>query len=255
MDKVTDIYKEINANYEKLSEAEQEVIDFILKFEDIGNLKLKDIKDKLYVSNATVIRACKKLNYATFNELKYAFVRSMKEEKDKLPIEADFLQILEGIKKDMLTTLELVDEKELDLICDCLLQSRRIFCVGTGSSSQVASEFNRKLKLIDLWTNDYSDKFSIERIPQISTDQDVVVVFSLSGEVSEINEIMMRAESNGTKVIAVTNISANQLKSLSTYSVPMYSSPNNRKKLRSRLMLYVMSTLIYEKLVIKIPIE
>ncbi len=250
---MTDIYKDINANYEKLSEAEQEVIDFILKFEDVGNLKLKDIKDKLYVSNATIIRACKKLNYATFNELKYAFVRSAKEKKSDYPIEVDFLQILDGIKKDTLTTLELVDEDEIDLICDCLLQSRRIFCVGTGSSSQVASEFNRKLKLIDLWTNDYSDKFSIERIPQISTAQDVVVVFSLSGEVSEINEIMIRAKSNGTKVIAVTNMSTNQLKSLSTYSLLTYSSPSNRKKLRSRLMLYVMSTLIYEKLITKIP--
>lgn len=250
---MTDIYKDINANYEKLSEAEQEVIDFILKFEDVGNLKLKDIKDKLYVSNATIIRACKKLNYATFNELKYAFVRSAKEKKSDYPIEADFLQILDGIKKDTLTTLEIVDEDEIDLICDCLLQSRRIFCVGTGSSSQVASEFNRKLKLIDLWTNDYSDKFSIERIPQISTAQDVVVVFSLSGEVSEINEIMIRAKSNGTKVIAVTNMSTNQLKSLSTYSLLTYSSPSNRKKLRSRLMLYVMSTLIYEKLITKIP--
>jgi DNA-binding MurR/RpiR family transcriptional regulator len=250
---MSNIYKEINANYERLSETEQEVIDFILKFKDIGCLKMKDIRDKLYVSNSTIMRACKKLNYATFSELKYAFVQSTKEKKKEAPIEADLFQIIDGIKKDTLTTLELVDEKELDLICDCLLQSRRIFCVGSGSSSQVASEFNRKLKLIDLWTNDYSDKFSIERIPQISTSQDVIVVFSLSGEVSEINEIMIRAKSNGTKIIAVTNMSVNQLKSLSTYSLLTYSSPSNRKKLRSRLMLYVMSTLIYEKLITKIP--
>ncbi|MFD1900882.1 MurR/RpiR family transcriptional regulator [Enterococcus termitis] len=78
---MSDIYKEINANYDKLSEAEQEVIDFILKFDDVGKLKMKDIKDKLYVSNATIIRACKKLNYATFNELKYAFVRSKNGKK------------------------------------------------------------------------------------------------------------------------------------------------------------------------------
>lgn len=250
---MTDIYKDITANYEKLSETEQEVIDFILKFEDIHNLKMKDIKAKLYVSNATIVRACKKLNYATFNELKYAFVQSKNEKISEYPVEASFLQILDNIKKDTFTTLELVDEKEIDLICDCLLQSRRIFCVGTGSSSQVASEFNRKLKLIDLWTNDYSDKFSIERIPQISTNKDVVVVFSLSGEVNEINEMMVRAKSNGTQIIAVTNMSTNPLKSISTYSLLTYSSPSNRKKLRSRLMLYVMSTLVYEKLLMKIP--
>ncbi|ALS02607.1 hypothetical protein ATZ33_14855 [Enterococcus silesiacus] len=248
------IYKDISVNYEKLSGAEQEVIDFILKFENIERLKLKDIKDELFVSNATIIRACKKLNYATFNELKYAFVLSGKERQSAFPVEPDFFRILENIKKDTLTTLKLIDEKKVDEICDCLINARRIFCVGTGSSALAASEFNHKLKLIDLWSNDYLDNFSIKRIPQISTAQDVVVVFSLSGQVDEINELMIKAKSNGTTIIAITNMSANRLKSISTYFLLAYSSPSNRKKLRSRLMLYVMSTLIYEKLISKISI-
>lgn len=248
------IYKDISANYEKLSEAEQEVIDFILKIEDIERLKLKDIKDELFVSNATIIRACKKLNYATFNELKYAFVLSRKERQDAHTVEPDFFRIVENIKKDTLTTLKLTDERKVDEVCNCLINARRIFCVGTGSSALVAAEFNHKLKLIDLWSNDYLDKFSIERIPQITTNQDVIIVFSLSGQVDEINELILKAKSNGTTIIAVTNMSANRLKSISTYFLLTYSSPNDRKTLRSRLMLYMMSTLIYEKLLTKLLI-
>lgn len=249
---MNDIYKVINANYEKLSEAEQEVIDFILNFTDIGNLKLKDIKDELYVSNATVIRACKKLNYATFNELKKAFIVSREEKLDICPAEFDFYHLLEGINKDTLTTLKLADEQKIDQICDCLTNARRIFCVGMGSSSQVASEFNHKLNLIDLWTDNYSEQFLLERIPQICKAQDVVIVFSLSGEEDKINEIIVKAKSKGTTIIAVTNMVSNKLKLISTYSLLTYNSPSNRKQLRSRLMLYVASTLIYEKLIVKI---
>lgn len=247
------IYSRINECYDQLSETEQEVIDFILKYEDIDRLKLKEINDALFVSNATVIRACKKLNYATFNELKIDLIRQKREQLDTELAATDFSKVLHGIKKDTLTTLELVSEEQINEVCNLLITARRIFCIGTGSSSEVASEFNRKLKLIDLWSNDYFDQFSIERVAQIASSEDVIVVFSLSGEVNEVNEVMIKAKSNGAKIIAVTNMSMNPLKQISDYSLLVYSSPSNRKKIRSRLMLYLMSTLIYEKLVAKIP--
>lgn len=249
---MSDIYKDINSNYERLSEAERQVINFILKFEDIEGLKLRDIKEALYISNATVIRACKKLNYATFNELKAAFVQSREEKQKTYPVKSNFLHALDSIKKDTLTTLELADEKNIDQICNCLINARRIFCVGTGSGSQVASEFNYKLKSINLWTNDFSDRLLIERIPQISTVQDVVVVFSISGQVEEIAEIMLKTKCNRTTIIAVTNMAATKLKSISTHCL-LTSDPSNQKKFCSRLALYMMSTLIYEKLITKVP--
>lgn len=245
------VYKDINQNYKKLSENEQEVIDFILKFDRIEKLKLKDIKESLFISNATIIRTCKKLGYNTFNELKYAFIQSKKEKMEEEAGFSDFSLLVEVIKKDILTTLELVDEQTVNIICESILNARRIFSVGTGSSSQVAAEFNRKLKLIDLWSNDYQDQFSIERIPQIVTKDDVVVVFSLSGEVTDTNETLIKAKQQGAKVIAVTNMGENTLKTLSDIPLQVYNSPSNRKKIRSRLLLYVASTLIYERLLIK----
>lgn len=248
---MSDIYKDINSNYERLSEAEREVVEFILKVKDIEGLKLKDIKDVLYVSNATVIRACKKLNYATFSEMKEAFIQARDAKQNNCSAESEFVRVLEGIKKDTITTLELADEKNIDQICNCLIEARRIFCVGMGSSFLAASEFNHKLTLLDLWGNAYSDKTSIEYIPQISKEQDVIVVFSSSGQVDEINETIIKAKGNGTQIIAVTSMSANKLKSISTYSL-LTGSSGSQKKTRSGLMLHVMSTLVYEKILTKV---
>lgn len=250
---MSDVYNKIHYNYEKLSKAEQEVIDFMLQVEDAGKLKLKDIKDNLFISNATIYRACKKLNYATFNELKYAFARLKNEQQFKETNESDFLQILDGIKQDTVVTLEQVDEKNIEQICNCLLESRRIFCIGTGASSEVASEFNRNLKLIDCWTNAYSEECLIERIPQISTKQDVIIMFSVNDQLEKINKSIVESKGNGTKIITVTNFVSKQLDSISTYTLRAYSSQEKHKQLRSLLMLNVMSTLIYETLIIKVP--
>lgn len=250
---MSDVYNKIHYNYEKLSKTEQEVIDFMLNVEDAGKLKLKDIKDNLFISNATIYRACKKLNYGTFNELKYAFARLKNEQQFQRTADSDFLQILDGIKQDTVVTLEQVDEKNIKQICNCLLESRRIFCIGTGVSSEVASEFNRNLKLIDCWTNVYSEECLIERIPQISTKQDVIIVFIVDDQFEKINKSIIEAKENGTKIITVTNVVSEQLDSISTYTLKSYSSQENPKKLRPLLMLNVMSTLIYETLMMKVP--
>ncbi|EOL45173.1 MurR/RpiR family transcriptional regulator [Enterococcus caccae] len=249
---MSDIYKNINSNYERMSEAEREVVDFILKFKDIERLKLKDIKDVLYVSNATVIRACKKLNYATFSEMKAAFVRGREINRGDCPEESDFVRVVEDIKKDTLTTLELADEQTIDQICNCLINARRIFCVGTGPSFQVAFDFKRKLTLNDLWVNVYSDDYTIERIPEICKERDVIIIFSSVDQVDEINEAIIKAKGNGTKIIAVTSMSANKLKSISTYSL-LTASPSSQKQMYSELMLHLMSTLIYEKILTRVP--
>lgn len=248
----SDIYKDIHLNYERLSDTERKVVDFILKSDDVDKLKLKDIKDVLYVSNATIIRACKKLNHPTFNSLKSAFVKSEKE-KSTYPLEVDFSYILDGIKKETLATLELIDEKNVDQICNCLIEARRIFCVGLDGSSQVASEFNRKLKSMDIWTNNYSEQSLLDCIPYISTDQDVVIIFSLSGQIDDINENMLKVKRKGTTIIAVTNVTANKLKLISTHVLVTYNDPDDRRTLYSRLMLHALSTVIYEKLRTKVP--
>ncbi|MGX7417835.1 MurR/RpiR family transcriptional regulator [Carnobacterium gallinarum] len=247
------IYQIINQHYEKLSEAEQGVIDYILAFSDIQKLKLKDISDELYVSNTTVIRACKKLGYTTFNDLKYAFLKEIETANPTEKKQSDFQEIVGNVKSEMLRTLDMADEKKINQVCELLIGTRRIFCVGVGSSSEVASEFNRKLKLIDFWSNEYSDKFSIERIARIVSKGDILLVFSLNGNDEEVNEVVIKAKNSQAHIISVTTMNPNALSRLSTISLQVYNNPVHRKKLRSRLMLYTVSNLIFEQLLTKIP--
>ena len=116
----------------------------------------------------------------------------------------------------------------------------------------VVADFNRKLKLVDLWANDYFELYSIQRIPEISTDKDVIITFSLGGASKEINESILSAKQNGTKVLAVTSLTASPLAKISDQIINIYDAPKARKKIRSRLMLNVVAIILFEIIVSKL---
>lgn len=63
--------KNLKQYYDRLSVNEQEVIDYLMRQKEIESLTLKTISNELFISSSTVIRACKKLGYQTYNELRY----------------------------------------------------------------------------------------------------------------------------------------------------------------------------------------
>lgn len=242
------IFEILNNEYKNLSYSEQEVIDFILKYKDIESLKLKYITESLHISTSTVIRAVKKLGYNSFNMFKFSLIALKKEDFNY--IEENFKIVKNNVINDFNKTLDLLNENIVNDFSNAIINSTRIFCIGVGSSSMVANEFNRQLKLLGLWTNNFNEKYEIERILDISKRDDLIIVISLSGEDKEINEMLINSKLNGTKIASITDFGNNTLSKLSDISVQVYNSKFNRNKIRSRLMLHVATTMIFEKVLI-----
>ena len=74
----------LKAHYEELSVYEQEVIDYLMKQDNIEAQTLKSIGTALHLSASTIVRAGKKLGYATFNELKYDLRRSKESNQEAI---------------------------------------------------------------------------------------------------------------------------------------------------------------------------
>ena len=145
-------------------------------------------------------------------------------------------------------TMALLDQADFESVADRVLAARRVFCVGIGSSYMPMSDFNRKLKLIDVWANDFFEQYSIERIPDIATKEDVIVVFSLGGANKTVNETLLKARQKGTHIVAITSLTHHPLAKLSDQLIQIYDAPKARKKIRSRLMLNLAGTLLFETL-------
>lgn len=246
-------FDNLKNHYDKLSSSEQQVIDYLMKQENIENTTLKEIKQDTLFSSSTVIRACKKLGYNTFNELKYD-LRSSKELEKNIKIQK--ISTLDNIKEQLSVeferTISILDKDNLENFANKIISARRIFCVGSGSSYMVMSDFNRKLKLMNLWSNDYFEQFSIERIPEISTNKDVIIIFSLGGANKFINDSLLKAKQKGTTILTVTSLNTNPLTKLSDHTIKVYDAPKKREKIRSRLMLNLVATILFEMIVIEL---
>ncbi|MEW4354927.1 MurR/RpiR family transcriptional regulator [Streptococcus pneumoniae] len=237
----------LKQHYNRLSVNEQEVIDYLMRQAEIETVTLKSISNELFISSSTVIRACKKLGYQTYNELRYE-LRLSQDLKKALAKEhtSSFDYMKEQMTIEFEHTMDMLDKEDFQTFARAILQARRIFCIGVGSSYMSMSSFNRKLKLVNIWSNDYFEQYSIDRIQDIVTHEDVILVFSLGGKSKSINNSILQAKQNGATVLAITALGNHLLSKISDHTIHVYDVPKKREKIRSRLMFDLVGTLLFE---------
>lgn len=239
----------IQKYYDDLSSTEQLAVDYILKYEDLPKIKLKTIEEELHISSSTIIRAVKKLSYHSFNDFKYALMNDRIKKETKKD-EESYENLLESITIDFSQTMKMMNESKVTEIATVLLDSRRIFSVGVGSSASVVNSFNHKLTNYGLWSSNYSEIFTMREIPNIVKKEDCVVIFSLSGAEPEVLDVVAECKSIGCQIVSITGLSSNPLSRMSDINLMTYNSNKSREKLKSRLMLYVAHEVIFETLVL-----
>ena len=74
------------------------------------------------------------------------------------------------------------------------------------------------------------------------------MVFSLGGANKTVNETLLKARQQGTHIVAITSLTHHPLAKLSDQLIQIYDAPKARKKIRSRLMLNLAGTLLFETL-------
>ncbi|AGU78882.1 MurR/RpiR family transcriptional regulator [Streptococcus intermedius] len=239
--------KNLKQHYDRLSVNEQEVIDYLMRQKEIESLTLKTISNELFISSSTVIRACKKLGYQTYNELRYDLRLSKELKKNQTKLErTSFEQLKEQIHVEFEHTLSILSEQDFKIFAHKILEARRIFCIGVGSSYMAMTDFNRKLKLINIWSNDYFEQYSIDRIKDIATQKDVIIVFSLGGSNKDVNHSILQAKEQGATVLTITTLGNHLLSKISDHMIFVYDAPKKREKLRSRLMFNLVGNLLFE---------
>lgn len=244
----TMVFQQVSENYHKLSMAEKEVIDYLIKYEAVEKLKIKMIEKELFISSTTVVRACKKLGYSTFNAFKYALVNS-RASSDYQVTKTSYDKILQIHNVEITRTLQLLEEHKMQRAAAMLLAARKVFCIASGLSEIVARSFSHKLKLIDILVHEHMGESSLETIKMHVTAEDVILVFSLNGRDTALNQSLINIKAQGTKVITITNLPARSLTNLSDLALFVYTHKYQDAKLHSNSSLYIAAEIIFEMLV------
>lgn len=109
------------------------------------------------------------------------------------------------------------DKKLLQSLADCIKQSKRVYCIGSGTAGNAAAQIAHYLKkfasipAISLVGADADDYFNI-----FSKD-DLIISPSQSGETSDVIEVLEIAKSKGVKIASLVNMPGSMMSRLSDF--------------------------------------
>lgn len=207
----------LRSTYPTLRPAERRVAQEILENpQEVVHLSITELATRAEVSDATVVKFCKRLGYKGFQEFKILLAQDVAIQPEPIYGEVepdnDLHTIKEKIFQANITALQdtakVLDSQILEATVEAMAQAREIHFYGLGASGIVALDAEQKFSRIGLRANAFVDPHMQITRAILLKSRDVAVGISYSGETLEIVEALQAAKSAGAITVAITNFSA-----------------------------------------------
>lgn len=200
-----------------LGETDGKIAAYILQQPGwVVQLPVKKLAQEIGISEATIVRFCKKVGYDGLLNLKADLKRELLAESDlSLPSSPDIY--LDDSRKDVAQkialmietssreTIGLLDMKVVKPVVERFLAARRVMFVGFGASGLAALEARDKMNRLGIDSEAYTDRFTMTlKLANLKPD-DLVVAFSHSGETPEVVNAFRLAKKKGVYTLAITH--------------------------------------------------
>jgi DNA-binding MurR/RpiR family transcriptional regulator len=223
----------IQQGVSSLKPAEQKVARYILDHQaEVLNMSIAKLAEESKVSEATIIRMCRALQFKGYQELKLSISASLNSGLNEtikyqdISANGSIQEIIQAVSSNNLQsiqdTLSVLDAEEVEKAIVALDNARKIDVYGAGASAIIALDFEQKFQRINRWCQAFPDNHSQLTSAAHLTDQDVVLVISYSGETKEIIESIKVAKQSQATVISLTKYGQSTVKSLA--DINLYAS-------------------------------
>ncbi|WP_100011610.1 MurR/RpiR family transcriptional regulator [Lentibacillus sediminis] len=203
------ILDQIQLNYPTLSKTEKKVADYVSQHnEDLLNIHIQELADRIDVSVAAITRFCKKIGAASFVEFKI-LLRDAVEQIDETH---DAIHTVNHIYQNVIkSTNSLTNIDVYEKACEWIIKADRIHVFGIGSSGLSAEELKLRLSRMGFPVDTHTDSHAMIIAASILKTNDIVIAISSSGQTKEIIDGIEVAKQKGSKVISITSYSSTPL--------------------------------------------
>lgn len=205
---------EINSIYPSLTKSEKKVADKVLNNpEDAVFYTITDLAEKSGVAEASVIRFCRKLGFRGYQEFKLSMAQNLSSKAEQMHGEIEESDSLETIaskltaqnRKVIEDTAALLDVGSLQKAIDAMLEAKKIYFFGVGSSGITARDIKYRFMRLGFNVEADSDSHIIAMNAALSKEGAVVFAISTSGSTKDIVDAVRIAKDNGAFIICLTN--------------------------------------------------
>lgn len=204
----------VTENYDKLNKNDLKIYSYIMinKARFIEK-NINELGDLLDLSPFSIVGFSKKLGLDGFSELRYVV-------KWSTSYEAKFDENeIEYTKNDINLTMSMMMALNLNDFYEKLNKANRIFAIASGYTQRnAADELKRNFLTVDKAVF-LLDKSAPKSITDLIKKDDILFVYSLSGENEEILNFIENLKEKPI-IASVTKLSNNRLSQISDYSIP-----------------------------------
>lgn len=195
-------------------ESERKAAEYILaNTREVINLPITQLADQIGVSEATIVRMCKKAGFSGFQELKITLamenVPPLKAVHEEIQENDDAETVLNKVFFTNINTLEMtlnvLSVRELQRAVEAIAAADRIYIFGVGGSGPVAHDAAHKFTKTGKAVVAYSDTHMQAMAASLMDENHVVIGISHSGSTKELIEALRLAKKNGATTIGISN--------------------------------------------------
>ena len=208
------------------SETDLQIANYIATHEEaVAFMRVRELAEKTHVSPATIIRFTQKMGFESFPELRLALKQSLANQESTYRNETHAFFLGD-------THFPSKKKKKMSSVVHSLAQASFIHCLGSGSSSTMAQYAQQRFASLGYRSfatvSSFIPYLSTKREKEETTENEVCLLFSVSGETPEIVNIAKMLKETAIFTVAITNKEVNTLASLTDFSLS-YDTPTNRR--------------------------
>ena len=200
--------------YKNLYEAEKKIADYVINNkEKVIEMTVSELATQSNVSEATIVRFCKKCDFKGFHDLKINIAKEMvNSNNDKISNELDFNNISQSLQnilankiEELKQTISMINEEDIKKILDAIKKARVVQFAAVGNTIPVAMDGTYKFNQLGIasvtntiWETQLAFAYTL-------TNKDVVIVISNSGSSKKLVTLLEIANKRQATTISITN--------------------------------------------------
>ena len=200
--------------YKNLYEAEKKIADYVINNkEKVIEMTVSELATQSNVSEATIVRFCKKCDFKGFHDLNINIAKEMvNSNNDKISNELDFNNISQSLQnilankiEELKQTISMINEEDIKKILDAIKKARIVQFAAVGNTIPVAMDGTYKFNQLGIasvtntiWETQLAFAYTL-------TNKDVVIVISNSGSSKKLVTLLEIANKRQATTISITN--------------------------------------------------
>jgi DNA-binding MurR/RpiR family transcriptional regulator len=189
-----------------LTHSETAACEYFMKHPESVYLSITDVVQNSGISYGSIMRLCRKLGCAGFQEFKVLLAQELVKDRDHGPKAppSPFFQTLEKTKRDIINTRSLLQQDTIVQTVRAINKAHQILIGGIAGSASPAIGFEYKLSRLGLPAVVITEGYNMAIRAATLSGNDVFLAISFSGATKDILRAAEVARANGTTVICLT---------------------------------------------------